>query len=64
MMGYRDNSGIEHESHEAACDYYGADSPRALKAAADRTLAQYKADVLEHGQAQADEWEMEGKYHV
>lgn len=31
-MGYIDNSGIEHESYEAACYYYGADTPAQVAA--------------------------------
>ncbi len=30
--GYRDNSGIEHESYDAACRYYGADTPEQCEA--------------------------------
>lgn len=29
---YRDNSGIEHESYEAACHYYGVDTPDQIEA--------------------------------
>ena len=28
---YRDNSGIEHESYDAACHYYGVDTPAQLE---------------------------------
>lgn len=31
-MPYTDNSGIEHESYEAACHYYGADTPAQIAA--------------------------------
>lgn len=29
---YRDNSGIEHESYDAACHYYGVDTPDQIAA--------------------------------
>lgn len=29
---YLDNSGIEHDSYTAACEYYGADTPAQLEA--------------------------------
>ncbi len=32
--GYRDAGGVEHESFEAACIYYGADTPAQLDAEA------------------------------
>jgi hypothetical protein len=31
-MSYTDNSGLQHESFEAACIYYGADTPAQLAA--------------------------------
>jgi hypothetical protein len=30
--GYTDSSGIQHESYEAACIYYGADTPAQIEA--------------------------------
>lgn len=46
MSGYRDNNGIEHESYEAACHYYGADSPADLRG---------EAEFFEHLEKEA--WE-------
>jgi hypothetical protein len=34
MFGYQDASGLEHESYEAACIYYGCDTPAQLAAEA------------------------------
>ena len=34
VISYRDANGIEHESYEAACHYYGADTPAMLDAEA------------------------------
>jgi hypothetical protein len=34
VWSYRDASGIDHESYEAACIYYGADTPAQLEAEA------------------------------
>ena len=31
-MYYRDANGIEHEDYNAACEYYGADTPASLAA--------------------------------
>lgn len=42
-MYYRDANGIEHESYEAACHYYGADSPADCEAE-ERYWAEIEAD--------------------
>lgn len=31
-MYYQDATGLQHESYEAACEYYGADTPADLEA--------------------------------
>lgn len=48
-MFYQDATGLQHESYEAACHYYGADSPAQL-AAEEAIYAEEWADwAAEHG---------------
>lgn len=44
MLFYQDNAGIQHESYEAACIYYGADTPAQLELEA-QYWAELEADM-------------------
>lgn len=61
---YRDNSGIEHVSYEAACEYYGADTPASLRAEAahqdaeDAIMAQDEMEAR-GGPARPFRWSMD-----
>ena len=46
---YVDNSGIEHEDYNAACDYYGADRPEYLAWEARQEALEYRADMEAKG---------------
>lgn len=48
-MFYRDASGLEHESYEAACIYYGADTPAQLEAEARAEHEEWLDHCCEHG---------------
>lgn len=45
---YIDNRGIEHEDYEAACRYYGADSPKQLAAEAEAEYEDWMDHCSEH----------------
>jgi hypothetical protein len=47
FSGYRDASGIEHESYSAACAYYGIETPEQLAAEAEAEAAEYAAELRE-----------------
>lgn len=44
-LTYTDNSGIEHESYEAACYYYGADTPAQIEAEERAEYEEWLADA-------------------
>jgi len=46
-MYYRDNSGIEHESYDEACNYYGADTPASLKAEDEWMAESYREEIMD-----------------
>ena len=46
---YQDSSGIQHESYDAACAYYGVDSPAQLAAEDAAMKAEYRAEMEAKG---------------
>lgn len=59
---YQDGNGIQHEDYEAACRYYGADSPESLKGEEkwqeqqDREFEELLMDRMMAGEVQPAAW--------
>lgn len=48
MSYYEDANGIQHESYDAACHYYGADTPAQLAAEAAAEYEEWLDHCAEH----------------